>query len=121
MRNESMIRLFNIVRENKKMPYRYIPYKKQLKMKEWELFRLYVIISKGIKCELCDYNHLRYLQVHHKRYKKGLMAWQYELEDMMVVCKTHHKKIHMPEIREKYNRTKSINNLIDGKKIYGYK
>lgn len=114
MRNEHIKLLYEKVKENKAMPYKYMPYKQQLKTKEWQYFRLYVIISKGSKCDLCDYSNIKYLQVHHKVYKKGLMAWQYELKDMMVVCKKCHKKIHMPTIREKYNRTKSLKKIING-------
>lgn len=114
MNNESIKRLFNIVSENKKMPYRFIPYKKQLLTKKWKYFRLYVIVSKGIKCELCDYNNLKYLQVHHKEYKNNLMAWQYKLNDVMVLCNICHRKTHMPALREKYNRTKSLKKIING-------
>ena len=114
MRNESIKILYDKIREIKAMPYKYMPYNDQLQTKEWKYFRLYVILVKGSKCELCDYNNINYLQPHHIEYKKGLMAWQYELEDMMVLCRTHHKKIHMPALREKYNRTKSLKKIIDG-------
>jgi hypothetical protein len=118
MRNESIKLLYDKVKENKLIPYKYMPYKEQKETKEWKVFKLYVILSKGVKCDLCEYNNINYLQVHHKEFKKGLMLWQYELKDMMVLCSTHYKKIRMPEIREKYNRTKSIKSIIDGKKIY---
>jgi hypothetical protein len=118
MSGENIKILYDKVREIKAQPYRYIPYYDQLNMKEWAYFRLYVIISKGRKCELCDYNNMDHLQVHHPEYKKQRMLWQYELSEVMVLCKQHHKKVHMPKLREKHNKTKSIKKIVDGKKIY---
>ena len=89
-------------------------YSDQLKTKEWRYFRLYVIIAKGSKCELCDDKNYKHFQVHHKRYINGLMAWEYELDDLMVLCGFHHSKVHKPMILEKYNRMKSIKKIYNG-------
>jgi 5-methylcytosine-specific restriction endonuclease McrA len=114
MRNKSIKILYDKVKEIQSQPYRFIPYKEQMKMKEWAYFRLYVIYSKGGKCEMCDFSIEKYLHVHHKEYKKRKMAWQYSLSDVMVLCKHCHKKSHMPVLREKHNRTKSIKKIING-------
>jgi len=114
MTNKSIKYVFDYVKEMRQKSYKHMigmSYSEQLQTEEWKMFRLYVIIVKGFKCELCDDTNFKHFQVHHKVYKQSLMAWEYELNDMMVLCGFHHKKVHMPELKEKFNRTKSIKNI----------
>lgn len=39
------------------------------------------------------------LHVHHRFYRKGKEPWQYEMEDMMVICGTCHESIHENEMK----------------------
>jgi 5-methylcytosine-specific restriction endonuclease McrA len=115
MNNESIKEVFDFVRDMRTKSYhdlRFMPYREQLNTNEWKYFRLYVIIAKGFKCELCDDKNFKHFQVHHKRYIDGKMAWEYELKDLMVLCGFHHQKVHMPEISEKFNNVKSIKEII---------
>lgn len=117
MRNDSIKRLYNIVREMKTKSYSHMlgmPYKEQLKTKEWRYFRLYVIHVKGVKCELCQYSNILKLQVHHKYYINGKMAWEYELKDLMVLCRYHHELVHKPMLNEIRKGIKSIKQIYNG-------
>lgn len=115
MRNESTIRLFNIVRENKYKSYKWIPYDQQLLTIEWKYYRLYVAVVKKFTCELCGERFYKGFNIHHKHYINGLMAWQYDLIDVMFLCSLHHFKVHRPEIMEKQNKgIKSIKDICNG-------
>lgn len=70
----------------------YISYEAQLKDKRWEAFRKFIFAVRGKKCEICG--KTRVLQVHHPKYKSGRLAWEYTCNDVMVVCRDCHEKIH---------------------------
>lgn len=117
MNNESIKQVFDFVRDMRTKSYShlgYMTYNEQLQTKEWKYFRLYVIIVKGFKCELCDDKNFKHFQVHHKIYINDLYAWEYDLKNLMVLCRYHHKKQHRPDIVEKFNRMKSIKQIING-------
>lgn len=114
MRNESLIRLFNIVRENKKVSYLGMKYHDQLKTKEWKYYRLYVALVNNFICELCGEKFYKGYNIHHKQYIDGLMAWQYDLKDVMFLCSLHHFKVHRPEIMSKKPIIKSIKQICNG-------
>lgn len=114
MANKNIKILYDKIKEIKKQPYRYIPYKEQMNMKEWDLFRLYVIISNGAKCEMCGFSIVKYLNIYYKEYNKNIMLWQYSLDEVMCLCKHCIKKVNMPKIREKYNKTKHIKDIRNG-------
>jgi len=80
-----------IVPHNKKNS-EHIPYRTQLLDKKWKLLSRKIKKRDGFKCAICgsDVN----LQVHHKKYKKGLMAWEYSDSDLITLCGKCHKKIH---------------------------
>ena len=55
--NQSIKQVFNFVADIRTKSYShlgYMSYNEQLQTKEWKYFRLYVIIIKGFKCELCE-------------------------------------------------------------------
>lgn len=70
----------------------YIPYEEQLQDKRWEAFRKFIFAVRGKKCEMCGGTHI--LQVHHPKYKGGRLAWEYTCNEVQVLCKECHKKIH---------------------------
>lgn len=68
------------------------PYSKQLKDKRWFAFREKVFKKKGRFCEICG--STENLQVHHKKYRYPLLAWEYKMKDVMVLCRRCHAEIH---------------------------
>lgn len=71
---------------------RFMPYQKQLLDPRWLKFRDIVLKQKGRKCQDCGSTKL--LNIHHLDYKKDCYAWEYSIEDVVVVCKDCHKKRH---------------------------
>ena len=78
------------VQNNKKKPY--TEYEDQLNDYRWKAFRQFVFTVRGKECEMCGCK--RTLQVHHLEYKNNMRAWEYGVNDVMVVCDQCHKKIH---------------------------
>lgn len=70
----------------------YEKYKIQLSRPEWLAFREFIFVVKGKKCELCG--SLKDIQIHHKRYINGRLAWEYIPDDVVVLCGNCHKRIH---------------------------
>lgn len=67
-------------------------YKHLLKDKRWKEFRLKVMSERGSKCECCGETDI--LQIHHTFYISGKMPWEYDIDDMRVLCKKCHQRIH---------------------------
>ena len=67
-------------------------YNRLLEDKRWKEFRLKVLSERGNKCEFCGGTDV--LQIHHTFYIRGKMPWEYEINDMRVLCRTCHQKIH---------------------------
>ena len=70
----------------------YIKYEDQLKDARWLAFRTFIKKVRGEKCEICG--STRNLQVHHTHYNKNCKAWEYTCNEVIVVCKDCHQKIH---------------------------
>ena len=70
----------------------YTPYEEQLQDKRWEAFRKFIFAVRGKKCEMCGGTHI--LQVHHPKYKGGRLAWEYTCNEVQVLCKECHEKVH---------------------------
>lgn len=70
----------------------YATYKDQLKDPRWKAFREFILKVRGCECEVCESKN--YLQVHHTQYHKDAKAWEYTCNDVMVLCRECHKKIH---------------------------
>ena len=68
-------------------------YSEQLKSPLWQRKRLEVMKALGFKCQSCG-DPLKTLNVHHKKYKAGRKAWEYELTDFSVLCNDCHKIAH---------------------------
>ena len=67
-------------------------YNRLLEDKRWKEFRLKVLSERGNKCECCGGTDV--LQIHHTFYIRGKMPRAYDINDMRVLCRTCHKKIH---------------------------
>ena len=67
-------------------------YNRLLEDKRWKEFRLKVMSERGNKCECCGGTDI--LQIHHTFYISGKMPWDYEINDMRVLCKKCHQKVH---------------------------
>ena len=67
-------------------------YNRLLEDKRWKEFRLKVLSERGNKCECCGGTDI--LQIHHTFYISGKMPWEYNIDDMRVLCKKCHQRIH---------------------------
>ena len=73
-------------------------YAEQLKSPYWRQYRRVLLEYYGHQCQECglgdDYPQIP-LQVHHKRYIRGLKPWQYtNPEDVTVLCLRCHRRAH---------------------------
>lgn len=82
----------NKERQNKKTTKVFMPYDEQIHDARWKAFRTFIFAVRGKKCEICGCTDR--LQVHHPKYKSGKLAWEYTCNEVMVVCRTCHEKIH---------------------------
>ena len=67
-------------------------YEHLLEDKRWKEFRLKVLSERGSRCECCGGTDV--LQIHHTFYMRGKMPWEYDINDMRVLCKKFHQRIH---------------------------
>ena len=70
-----------------------ISYSDQLRSPRWQQKRLEVFDAYGFKCNCCEARE-KMLHVHHKRYVKGRMAWDYDIVDFEVLCEDCHEEAH---------------------------
>lgn len=70
-----------------------LTYAQQLLHPNWQRKRLEILSNNGFQCQICfDENNT--LHVHHKAYKKGAMAWEYENDNFLCLCKDCHESVH---------------------------
>lgn len=73
-------------------------YRDQLNTPEWSDFRSRVIEAKGYECENCrEPVSFSGFQVHHCGYDFVRRAWEYEFDEVKVLCATCHDSIHRRE------------------------
>lgn len=70
-----------------------LSYADQLKHPNWQRKRLESLQAADFQCSECSDKETT-LHVHHKRYVKGRMAWEYEQSELKVLCETCHKNTH---------------------------
>lgn len=70
-----------------------LTYSEQLKHPNWQRRRLEALQASYFTCEECG-DAESTLNVHHKRYVRGRMAWEYENKELMVVCDSCHTDAH---------------------------
>ena len=68
-------------------------YAELLKKPQWQKRRLQMLEKAGWKCVECGAEEQQ-LHVHHKRYIAGAKPWEYEDEDLAVLCETCHDMAH---------------------------
>lgn len=69
------------------------PYSEQLQDPRWKDFCRRFRDSRGNACQYCKLTNAP-LEVHHKFYLLGRQAWEYEFNDMILVCKRCHRGLH---------------------------
>jgi hypothetical protein len=60
---------------------------------EWQKKRLDVMDAAGFKCEACGAAD-RELNIHHRRYVKGRMPWEYGGRELVCLCDKCHELWH---------------------------
>ena len=67
-------------------------YTEQLKDMRWQQKRLQALEAADWKCSKCP--SVKELKVHHTFYAPGRAPWEYDLEDLLVLCDPCHRKEH---------------------------
>jgi hypothetical protein len=80
-----------------------LSYKEQLAHPNWQRRRLEMLSASGWKCAHCGGDEQQ-LHVHHRRYVKGRMAWEYGDGDLTVLCAGCHE--------EEHDRLEELNSLL---------
>lgn len=73
-------------------------YSEQLRHPYWQRKRLEALQAADFACSGCGRKE-KTLHVHHKRYVKGRLAWEYSLAELEVLCADCHEDEHV--FREK--------------------
>lgn len=73
-----------------------ISYRDLLRDPRWQKRRLEVLQAADWRCSRCR-SHKTNLQVHHRRYIRGLMPWDYTDEQLVVLCDDCHELQHLPK------------------------
>jgi len=68
-------------------------YSELLKDPRWQKMRLKKLEAAAWSCELCCDTETM-LSVHHKRYVKGRMPWEYDEVELVVLCQPCHEETH---------------------------
>ncbi len=78
----------------------FIPYYKQLQDKRWINRRNQLLKKCGYRCSICGCKDN--LQIHHKIYIKGKMAWEYKDKYLEVLCNKCHEKKHCIDLDKEF-------------------
>lgn len=70
-----------------------LSYGEQLKHPNWQRRRLEILQRDNFCCQSC-YDNETTLHVHHKRYVKGRMAWEYTDRELVTLCEQCHSLEH---------------------------
>lgn len=68
-------------------------YKEQLQHPNWQRKRLEMLEASSFACDECGDTETM-LHVHHKKYVKGRKAWEYDNDQLRVLCVTCHETEH---------------------------
>lgn len=71
-------------------------YADQLQTPQWLVFRQEVLGVRGSECEDC-HNGEGPFNIHHCHYDFEKMAWEYSYEDVRVLCRSCHERLHERE------------------------
>jgi hypothetical protein len=68
-------------------------YYEKLKDPRWQKVRLQAMEKANFCCQMC-FDDSTSLNVHHKEYFKGHEPWEYNLNQLIVLCEDCHKNHH---------------------------
>jgi len=89
-------------------------YRELLLDPRWQKRRLEVLACADFRCSRCHHGD-KNLQVHHRRYVRGRMPWEYSDVELVVLCDDCHELQHLPAPTEDdAQREKTIEKLRDG-------
>lgn len=71
---------------------RKLTYSEQLKTIEWKKRRIEIFTRDKYTCQKCG--DTKRLQVHHKKYMNGKMAWESFDNHLITLCRSCHEKVH---------------------------
>lgn len=71
-----------------------------MKDKRWLDRRLQILKKKGAICSKCG--STSNLQIHHLKYIKGKMAWEYKDKYLEVLCNKCHEKKHCIDLDREF-------------------
>jgi len=86
-------------------------YGEQLKHPNWQKRRLQMLEAAGWACRCCESKEVT-LHVHHKKYVKGRMAWEYSDSELEVLCEPCHQEEHAAQ--------SMLQTVIGNTEIHGY-
>jgi len=69
-----------------------VRYSQQLRQPEWRRLRERVLRRDGYRCRRCGATGR--LEVHHRYYLRGHMAWQYPMRALVTLCRDCHEWVH---------------------------
>lgn len=75
-------------------------YEDMIKDERWKNKRIEVLEAKGYICLCCG--EREGLEVHHTYYKFGKKPWEYPTEDLVVLCRKCHNKVHSDKNNDLY-------------------
>ena len=70
-----------------------LSYKELLALPEWQKKRLEILNLRGWACQTCG-DTKNQLHIHHRRYARGCLPWEYDDENFAVLCDFCHKRQH---------------------------
>lgn len=88
----------------------------QYKNPLWQKRRLEVMEEAEFMCQMC-FNGENQLHVHHKRYVKGRRIWEYDSNELVVLCHECHEVAHHDQ--EILKRTLALINVMAIEEIIG--
>lgn len=94
-----------------------LTYSEQLKHPNWQRKRLERLELAGWECEGCGSKDIT-LHIHHKRYIKGRMAWEYENDELECLCETCHESHHA--LRERLDKALAAIDCCAIEHVIGY-
>jgi len=69
-----------------------LTYDELLNTLDWEIRRYQIFKRDNMKCQGCGTLHD--IVVHHIKYIKGLLPWEYKDDDLLTLCEYCHAKVH---------------------------
>ena len=68
-------------------------YNEQLQTEEWKEKRKEILKRDNNQCQRC-FKRTKQLHVHHKIYKRGCFAWEYDNKHLLTLCSFCHEELH---------------------------